>query len=111
MSIAAQMRARNLTGRILDACADHYEVPRRRMRARRRYPADVEARSVAAYLIRRRYAPGMSFPEIARLLGGVHHTTVMAAVERVERMLESDRYLAAMIDSICIEVEGGEVAA
>ena len=104
MSIAAQMRARNLSGRILDACADAYQIPRGRMRARRRYGPDVEARSVAAYLIRRRYAPGMSYPEIAKCLGNVHHTTVIAAVERIERMLKSDRYLAAMVDSICGEV-------
>lgn len=104
MSIAAKMLARKKIHRVIDACADAYEVPRRRMAARRMLRPDVEARSVAAYIIRRRLGAGLSYPEIARAMGGIHHTTVIAAVERVERMLEADRPLAAMVDSICMEL-------
>lgn len=46
------------------------------------------ARNVAMYLARRQTK--MSFPEIARHMGGKNHATVLLACRRIERMLETN---------------------
>jgi chromosomal replication initiator protein len=49
----------------------------------------------------------MSYPEIGEFFGGRDHTTVMYAVELVERLWEEDGAFAANVDFLAGQLEAG----
>ncbi|HEX6901727.1 MAG TPA: chromosomal replication initiator protein DnaA [Thermoanaerobaculia bacterium] len=56
-------------------------------------------RQIAMYLCRK--LTGLSFPEIGRLFGNKHHSTVMYAVEKIQKMRAAD----SSLDQILISLE------
>ncbi len=61
----------------------HMGVPYKRLMEKSRQPDVVDARSVAAYVLRARY--GFSYPTLAPLLGCKDHTSAMYHFSRTEQ--------------------------
>jgi chromosomal replication initiator protein len=72
-------------GEILEQVSQATGVAAAQINGRGRRGAVVTARSLTAYMARQ--LTGMSYPEIAAALGRGSHSTVLAAVQRVERQL------------------------
>ena len=53
-------------------------------------------RAIAMYLARTLVA-GASYPELGRDFGGRHHTTIMAAIEKVNRLIETDAFVRSEV--------------
>jgi chromosomal replication initiator protein len=62
------------------------------------------ARHVAMYLARA--LTPLSYHEIGAAFGGRDHTSVMSAVQKVERLWETDGEMAGTIDGLCAILEG-----
>lgn len=86
-------------------CAD-YGVSMNDLVSSRRTADIVRPRQVAVYLCRRLTVK--SLPEIGRKFGGRDHTTMIAAIRRIERLIASDQVLHARINSIEASL-GGEI--
>ncbi|ACT57100.1 chromosomal replication initiator protein DnaA [Candidatus Liberibacter asiaticus] len=68
--------------------AKHYNISRNDLLSNRRVRTVVRPRQVAMYLSK--IMTPRSFPEIGRRFGDRDHTTVLHAVRKVEKMLETD---------------------
>jgi chromosomal replication initiator protein len=55
-------------------------------------------RQIAMYLIKD--LTQASLPEIGRVFGGKHHTTVLHSVQKIERLRQTDTDLNRMIHSL-----------
>lgn len=77
--------------RILRAVAKFYDLPIRDIKSKRKTKPIVKPRSVVAYLCREH--TNYSYSEIGHLLGGRHHTSIMATTKRVREQLETDEVL------------------
>lgn len=86
-------------------CAD-YGVSMNDLVSARRTADIVRPRQVAVYLCRRLTVK--SLPEIGRKFGGRDHTTMIAAIRRIERLIADDQVLHARINSIEASL-GGEI--
>ncbi len=75
--------------------ADYYKVTVDDLRARSNVRQVLVPRQVAMYLCKR--FTKKSFPEIARQFGGKHHTTVIHSVEKIDRLVVSDRDMETTI--------------
>ncbi len=80
--------AESVIGRIVRTAARRFGVTPDRIRSSSRDRTVVLARSVVMYLAREKTS--CSFPEISRLLGFKHHSTVVMARKRVEQMLRDE---------------------
>lgn len=84
------------SGVIIGVIARRFDVTPRQLMSNRRDGRITVPRSIAMYLAR--VVAKESYPTIAAAFGGRHHTTVIAAVRRVERNLEllkiAERYMA-----------------
>jgi hypothetical protein len=56
------------------------------------------SRQVSMYLAK--HVGGWSTPQIGRFYNGRHHTTVLYAVRKMERLRESDESIAALVDEL-----------
>ncbi|RMF84880.1 MAG: chromosomal replication initiator protein DnaA [Planctomycetota bacterium] len=74
------------------AVAAYFDVTTDQIRSKSRDRSVSLARAVAAYLIRK-HTP-LSFPEIGRAIGGKNHSTILMAVQRVERLTGEDASVA-----------------
>ncbi|MBA5723697.1 chromosomal replication initiator protein DnaA [Candidatus Liberibacter sp.] len=74
----------------------HYNISRHDLLSNRRTRAIVRPRQVAMYLSK--IMTPRSFPEIGRRFGDRDHTTVLHAVRKVEKLLESDTILKKEIE-------------
>ena len=83
---------------ILEATCRIFGISRSRLLSQLRSGWIVHPRSVAMYLVRKETA--LSYPACARVFGGRHHTTVLAACERIEDALHTDSALAGQIEEI-----------
>lgn len=61
----------------------------------RRRPDLVLARQVAMYLCRRKL--GLSYPELGRAFGGRDHSTVIHAVKKIRRLLDTDKVVHNLV--------------
>ncbi len=68
--------------------ADHYNIKLSDMRSARRVQTIARPRQVAMYLSKQ--LTDLSLPEIGRGFGGKDHTTVMYAVRKIEKLLETN---------------------
>jgi chromosomal replication initiator protein len=88
--------------RVQKAVADYYKISVDNLRSRSNMRTVLVPRQVAMYLCKR--LTQKSYPEIARQFGGKHHTTVIHSVEKINRLIDSDRELETvvtrLIDSI-----------
>ncbi len=78
--------------RIVAAVAEHFAILPEAITGRGREKLVSAARAVAMHLAREH--TGMSFPEIARAMGGKNHSTVIAACQRVEGMIGKGELLS-----------------
>ncbi|MBL0926658.1 MAG: AAA family ATPase [Phycisphaerales bacterium] len=74
-------------GTVIEAAAEAFGVTPSDVLGTGRHKRVVLARAVAAYLART--MTSHSFPEIARALGRVHHSTIVTAFQRLARQIEA----------------------
>jgi chromosomal replication initiator protein len=68
----------------------------------------VDARHIAMYVCRQLTNPPLSFPQIAKAFGGRDHTTVMNAVQRIERDMKERRKTFDRVSELTNLVRNGE---
>jgi len=68
----------------------------------------VDARHIAMYVCRQLTNPPLSFPQIAKAFGGRDHTTVMNAVQRIERDMKERRKTFDRVNELSNLVRNGE---
>ena len=84
--------------RIQKAVADYYKLSVENLRSRSNMGNVLVPRQVAMYLCKR--LTKKSYPEIARQFGGKHHTTVIHSVEKINKLIDSDRELDTLVKRI-----------
>jgi len=78
------------------AVAEHFGLNLERLRKKDNSRPVVIPRQIAMYLVR--HLNGASFPQIGLRFGSRHHTTVMHAINKIERQRRTDRDLATVLD-------------
>lgn len=63
-----------------------------------RRPQLVLARQIAMYVCRRRL--GLSYPELGRMFGGRDHSTVVHAIKKIKKMLESNKDVQTVVAAL-----------
>jgi len=81
--------------RIICAVADYFDISAEDIKGARRTRAISEPRQYAMFLSRKH--TDHSYPELGKRFGGKDHTTVLAAVRKLEGLLESDQGLQRLI--------------
>lgn len=90
---------------IILAAAEHYGVTVDQIKGNRRTKHLALARQVAMYLVRQTL--GLSLKEIGLSFGGKDHTTVIHAVEKVERLRAQDEAFAAQLRKLTAGINRG----
>jgi chromosomal replication initiator protein len=90
---------------IILASAEHYGVTVDQIKGSRRTKHLALARQVAMYLIRQTL--GLSLKEIGLSFGGKDHTTVIHAIEKVERLRTQDEAFAAQLRKLAAGINRG----
>ncbi len=83
---------------ILRAVAEEFGLKPEQIRQKSNAKAIAYPRQVAMYICRE--ALGSSLPEIGKAIGGKHHTTVLHAVNKIERLRETDDELNSLIHKL-----------
>lgn len=78
--------------------ADHYNVKISDLKSPRRLKVITVPRQIAMYLCRKHVKS--SFPELGLKFGGKDHSTVVHAVQKIERLLQQDLSLRGEIQSL-----------
>jgi chromosomal replication initiator protein len=84
--------------RIQKAVADYYKLSVDSLRSRSNMGNVLVPRQVAMYLCKQ--LTKKSYPEIARQFGGKHHTTVIHSVEKIHKLVNSDREMDTLVKRI-----------
>lgn len=84
--------------RIQKAVADYYKLSVDSLRSRSNMGNVLVPRQVAMYLCKQ--LAKKSYPEIARQFGGKHHTTVIHSVEKIRKLINSDREMDTLVTRI-----------
>ena len=83
---------------ILDEVCRYYEIERTELVSDRRHKEVCLARQVVMYLAKELTA--RSLPYIGRMMGGKDHTSVLHAIRRIRRQMETDPELTARIEML-----------
>ncbi len=87
---------------IQKAVADRYGIRQNQLKEKSNTKKIVLPRQVAMYLVKE-LTPA-SLPEIGRVFGGKHHTTVLHSIKKIDRLRQTDpelnRIIHALIDSL-----------
>ena len=78
--------------------ADHYHIKISDLKSPRRLKTLAHPRQIAMYLCRKHVKS--SFPELGMKFGGKDHSTVVHAVQKIERLLPNDSSLKSEISSL-----------
>ncbi len=89
--------------RIQKVVAQYYGTELAEMISKKRNKQLVHPRHIAMYLSRK--MTDASFPQIGDQFGGRDHTTVMHAIEKLEKELITDQDLEATIKLLCKNIE------
>jgi chromosomal replication initiator protein len=84
--------------RIQKAVADYYKLSVDSLRSRSNMGNVLVPRQIAMYLCKQ--LTRKSYPEIARQFGGKHHTTVIHSVEKINKLITSDREMDTLVKRI-----------
>ncbi len=84
--------------RVQKAVADYYKISVDSLRSRSNMGNVLVPRQVAMYLCKQ--LARKSYPEIARQFGGKHHTTVIHSVEKINKLINSDREMDTLVKRI-----------
>jgi chromosomal replication initiator protein len=83
---------------VLKAVADYFSVHPSQLKQKSNARNIAYPRQIAMYLIRD--MTGSSLPEIGRMFGGKHHTTVLHSVQKIERLRQTDAELNRLIHKV-----------
>ena len=83
---------------ILKETSSQLDVKVSDIKGRRRHKKVAYARQMAMYLSRK--LTDKSYPDIGRAFGGKDHSTVVAAVKKIERLLEEDATTRSEVDML-----------
>lgn len=83
---------------VLQKTADYYELSFADIIGTKRSKEIVMPRQIAMYIMRQEL--DMSFPRIAKSLGGKDHTTIIHGVKKIKALIQVDTILSADIQSI-----------
>jgi len=83
---------------IIDEVGDYYHLTEEQIKSKVRTSQIALARQISMYLCRQML--GTPYIQIGKIFGGRDHSTVMTAVEKVEKMLKTDSQLATAISKI-----------
>ena len=86
---------------MLKAVGDYFQVPIKDALANRRQRQIVMVRHITMYIAR--HCTDLSYPEIARSLGGMDHTTVLHGVRRIEQRMRDNPAFKATVDILMNE--------
>ena len=84
---------------LIDAAARLFDVSRQELIGSSRTHEVVLARQAAAWALHKRY-PDLTLGQIGELLGGRHHTTIIEAVARAERLARTDQGYARLLQAL-----------
>jgi chromosomal replication initiator protein len=93
---------------VLDAAAKLFNLDVDDITGKARTRDLVDARHIAMYVCRQLTNPPLSFPQIARAFGNRDHTTVMNAVQRIERDMKERRKTFDRVNELTAMVRNGE---
>jgi chromosomal replication initiator protein len=99
-----EVSARVTLNGVQECVAAHFQVTLQELRGARRHRSVLVPRQVAMYLCRR--LTEASLPEIGRAFGGRDHTTVIHAVNKVERDLAQDLHRKRLVEQLELVILG-----
>jgi len=88
---------------ILNKVAEYFDVSVVDLKGGKRNKALIFPRQVTMYLLRN--LTNLSFPEIGRVLGAKHHTTILYAYKKVEERLKRDVKIKMIIQSLTQDIK------
>ncbi len=95
----AKPKLKTLSARlVIERAAGYYDLSIDDITGPKRDKEIVLARQVAMYLMR--HEMSLSFPKIAKAVGGRDHTTAMHSVQKIEKLVEIDEMLRSEINAV-----------
>jgi chromosomal replication initiator protein len=89
---------------IVEKVADHFNILKDDLKKSKRSKNLVFPRQIAMYLLRE--LTELSLPEIGRVFGAKHHTTVLYGCKKIKQDLKKDEKLKFTINSLTQDIKG-----